>query len=438
MSPLGILFVIVTGWMVLVCRRETGPVPLLIAVLYVPRSQIVQVGSLSFPVIRILILLGFLRILVRREGLAGGKNKLDGLILAWALWLLCSELFRTGGVSMVRMGDVFTALGVYFLFRSFLTKHEDLEKLFQIVCILLVPIAICMLFEKATGRDVVVSLFGESDFVALRHGHFRARGPYANAILAGTTGAACLPMALYLWRQNRKVAVTGLAAISGIILASGSSGPINTAAAAVCGIAFWRYRAYLPLMRWGVVLLVLALDIVMKDPVYYLVARLDVHAGSTGWYRARLIQGAIEHFSDWWLLGTDYTHDRVPEGTSGVVGNHADITNQFIQMGVWGGVPLMLLFTAIVVSAFSTVGRSLKAHSDSPFEQRLMIWLLGVTLFAHAVTFMSVSYFDPAVILLFYLIVASIGSICLAPCLKKARVEPFGSEIGPQDLTCHA
>jgi hypothetical protein len=437
MNPLGILLTAVAASMLLVCRRSLGALPMLIAALVIPRSQMVQLGSLSFPAIRILIVAGFLRVLFKRERIAGGMNKLDWLLVMWACWLIFSELFRTGMVSMVRLGDAYTILGIYFLFRVFVSDQEDLRSVIEQICLLLVPIAICMLIEKASGRDIIASLFGESDYVRLREGHFRARGPYANAILAGTNGAACLPMALYLWHHNKRLAWLGVAAMCGMVVASGSSGPINTALAAVVGIGFWKHRRYLPAARWGFLVVLVGLDLVMKDPVYYIVARLDIHAGSTGWYRARLMQGAIEHLNEWWLVGTDFTHHWVPEGTSGIAGNHADITNHFIQMGVWGGLGLMVLFISFLIATFSTVGKWLESNLHASFQDQLLIWALGVMLFAHTVTFMSVSYFDPSIILLFYLTVAAVSSIGLSSNAKAMILREGDAEHLTQPLVCY-
>jgi hypothetical protein len=42
----------------------------------------------------------------------------------------------------------------------------------------------------------------------------------------------------------------------------------------------------------------------MKAPVWFLIARIDLAGGSSGYHRAMLIDTFLRHFGDWWLLGT--------------------------------------------------------------------------------------------------------------------------------------
>src|SRR5207253_439216 len=97
------------------------------------------------------------------------------------------------------------------------------------------------------------------------------------------------------------------------------------------------------LVRLATVLGIVVLQIVMNDPVYFLMARIDFTGSSTGWFRAQLIRSSIQHLDEWWAVGTDYTRHWMP---SGIYANeiHTDITNHFLEMGVWGGLPLLSLF----------------------------------------------------------------------------------------------
>ncbi len=62
-------------------------------------------------------------------------------------------------------------------------------------------------------------------------------------------------------------------------------------------------------------------------------ARIDIIGGSQGYYRAQLIRSSLEHLSEWWATGTDYTRHWM---SSGIYANnrHTDITNHFLAMGV--------------------------------------------------------------------------------------------------------
>lgn len=69
----------------------------------------------------------------------------------------------------------------------------------------------------------------------------------------------------------------------------------------------------------------------------------------------------------------------------------------------------MLLFIAILARGFSFVGQCLEQGAMLQPQFRFLIWSLGASLFAHATTCISVSYFDQSVAFL-YLTLAAVGS----------------------------
>jgi CelD/BcsL family acetyltransferase involved in cellulose biosynthesis len=77
---------------------------------------------------------------------------------------------------------------------------------------------------------------------------------------------------------------------------------------------------------------------------------------------------------------------------------------------VIGGLPLTLIFIAILVKGFSFVGRTLRDRPDLSWESQFMVWALGCSLFAHAATSVSVAYFDQSFVLI-YLTLGAISSL---------------------------
>ena len=302
---------------------------------------------------------------------------------------------------------VYNACGIYFLLRVFCRSIDDVVGLCRITAILLVPLAVEMLYEKLTSHNLFSILGGVPESPSIREGRIRAQGPFAHSILAGTIGAVCLPFVIARWRQHRKEAFIGIGTCAVMIFASSSSGPIMSAMAALGALWMWRYRQRMRIVRWLAVFGYIGLELVMNAPVYYLIARIDLAGGSTGYHRSRLIQSAFEHLSEWWLAGTDYTRDWMATGVTWSADN-TDITNHYLQMGVIGGLPLMVLFIATLAKGFSFVGQ-LMQHAALESESRFMVWALGASLFAHAVTFISVSYFDQS-FLFIYLTLALISS----------------------------
>ena len=194
-----------------------------------------------------------------------------------------------------------------------------------------------------------------------------------------------------------------------MVLASRSSGPIMSACLGIVALLSWRFRHLLNVIRWTAVCAYFALEALMKAPPYYLLARIDFTGSSGGWHRARLIESSIQHLSEWWLAGTDYTRHWMPTGVSWSPA-HADLTNHYLHLGVLGGLPLMLTFVLILVTCFFLVGQHLGTNRADASDSSFLSWAVGSALFAHAATCISVAYFDQSILLL-YLTFAACGAL---------------------------
>jgi hypothetical protein len=421
MNFCGILFTLVTSILLFRLPRNQASLPLLLGAAYITRTQVLEIGPMHFPVMRVLIAVGLIRAMMNGERISGGMNSLDRMVRLWAIWDICSIVFHQSDVLVFRLGVLYDTVGVYYLFRVFIRGIEDIRIVFRMVCLLLIPLAATMLVEKFKGVNPLSFIgFGPSD-VATTNDHFRAQGAFGHPILAGTAGAVCLPMAVCFWRENRRLALAGLFATLAVVFASGSSGPIMTLFAVVGALSLWTIRARMRAIRWLAVLAIFALNFLMNDPIYFLMARIDITGGSTGYFRAQLIQSAINHLSEWWFAGTDHTRHWMLSGITADP-NHTDMTNYYLQMGVWGGLPLMILFMWLIVAAFLRINQALRVRKGAPLADQFVIWTLGAILFGHATAFWSISYFDQTIVFL-CLVLACIGSI---PILQPAMAQSPG------------
>jgi len=171
-------------------------------------------------------------------------------------------------------------------------------------------------------------------------------------------------------------------------------------------LALWPWRQQMRLLRWGMLLGLTALHLGMKAPVWFLLARVDIVEGSTGYHRAYLIDRAIANFSDWWLIGTKSTWNWADKDA-----HLFDVTNAYIANGATGGILALILFVAIIALCFKAVGRTVRLGENTASKaDRIMVWSLGASLFAHAATFLSVTYFDQNFVN-WYLLLAMISSV---------------------------
>lgn len=428
MNTLAISFLFIGAVALLTVPRKWASLPLLAGACYMTLGQGVDLGPFRFTVIRLLIFAGAMRVLLRRERPAGGFTRMDWLLLTWGAWAIFSSAFHEepGETLVNRLGTVYNVCGVFFLIRCFCQSEEEVVGICRGIAIVLVPVALEMVFEQATHRNLFAAFGGVEETPAIRDGRLRSQGPFSHAILAGTVGAVCAPLMIGIWRKHSLAAKIGVAACLVMVVTSASSGPLTSLIVSAFALILWRWRHLTREMRIAAVVAYLFLDLVMKAPAYYLIARVDLVGGSTGWHRAALIEAAIKHLGEWWFAGTDYTRHWMPSGVSWS-GDHTDITNYYLGLGVKGGLPLMLLFMLILWTGFRNVGQTLRWQSGSDGEHQFFVWSLGASLFGHAASAVSIAYFDQSVVFI-YLTLALTTSLWavsrISPALVDAQHSP--------------
>jgi 4-amino-4-deoxy-L-arabinose transferase-like glycosyltransferase len=291
----------------------------------------------------------------------------------------------------------------------------------------MIPIALVMLLEKSTGKNVFSVFGGVPEKVLMREGRLRAQGPFRHPILAGTVGATCIPLFIGILRKHRLTALIGCGAGVLITLASASSGPVMSLIFGICGILLWKYKQHMKKLRMAAMLGYLALMLVMVRPPYYLISKIDISGGSTGWHRSFLIEQTFKHFSEWWLIGTDRTRHWMPNQGFASDPLHTDITNYYISFGVEAGFLSMMLVITMLCLGFRWVGRVHDEQIDENPDNAFMIWCFGACLFAHVTTGVSVSYFDQSM-LFFWLSVAVISSVRSIGLIDQDSALPMSGE----------
>jgi hypothetical protein len=371
------------------------------------------IGPFNFSILRLLLAVGFVRVALKGERISGGLNSLDKIIIFSSLWAIISSSIHAEFTEALkfRLGFVYNTCGAYFLFRIFFQSLDDFYRTISMAIILLVPVAIEMIYEQKEGNNLFFYFSGLDVNAAIREGQIRSQGPFDHAILAGSIGAVLLPLVIGCWNNEPKITVLGVVACFTMILCSGSSGPILSAFAGVAAIFMFRFRSSLKIVKYIAIIGYFMADLLMRAPAYYILAKIDIIGGSTGWHRARLIESSIEHLNEWWLGGTDYTWHWMPTGVY-FSQQHTDITNHFLWLGVMAGLPIVLMTVLAFLIAFKYVGQVIeKYESDSGLQKNIFkVWLMGSCLFAHAVTCIGVAYFDQSFIFL-YLALSAIGSI---------------------------
>jgi hypothetical protein len=364
-------------------------------------NQRVAIFGLDFTIMRIIVSFGLIRMFLESRQYALKLNVIDKTLVAWVAVSVLSYtlMWQTVGAFVNRLGFAFNALGVYFAFRFFIRDFKEVDFYINVFAVIACVVAFFMVFEHATHRNVFAVFGGVPEFTSIRDGRLRAQGAFAHPITAGMFGATMMPLYVSLWwrsRSARRLAALGLFAATIITVASASSGPVLTYVAGIIGFCFWSARDHMRAIRWGMAFALLFLHIAMKAPVWALIQRVGVMESSSGYHRYKLVDNFINNIGDWWLIGKKFTYDWGWQ--------MFDAVNQYVNEGIHGGILKFSLFIAIIALCFRGVGKLRHLHDGRPLKLRF--WAFGVALFAHAVGFFGISYFDQTLVAWYFLLAA--------------------------------
>jgi hypothetical protein len=419
MNAIGASFLTVLVFVILLGSRRAAAMAIVAGVLYCTQTQQLEVLSLKIFSVRFLEVAGFIRVMSRHEFSFSRLNKIDRALLLLYGYMVVVFCLRSAEGQAFIIGTAVDAWLCYFTFRGLLTDMEEFRWFLRAFVVLLAPYAVLVLIESVT-RYNVFSLMGGDVFDWERAGRFRCVGSFRHPDLLGTLGASFFPLYIGLAheRESRVLAVVAIVSCLATVWASNSGGPVCAAAFGVIGWALWMARANMRSVRWGIAIGFILMAIVMKAPIWYLLARVSAFTGGTGWHRAYLIEVAVSHASEWWLAGMPIakTIDWFPYFLASTGG--ADITNQFLSAGLNAGVGAMVLLIFLLKQGFSTIGEAaamVRSRHTDPSETEFLLWGLGVMLMVHAINWLGITYFDQFYVLWFMqlAVISSVSESCV-------------------------
>ena len=248
LSLIGFLFTAAMSILLVGLPRRLALLPIIITVCYMTIGQQVVIAGLHFSIIRIIIPFGWLRLAVRKELPGVRFNGIDKLLLSWQASRVIMYTLENGTVKAFIMmsGYAYDAVGMYFLLRFLVRDLEEVPGVIRMISVAIVPLAVMMLIERSTSYNFF-SVFGGVSLNTMidEGGRLRCQGPFRHPILAGTFGAALVPIFLGLWFQDRRFrlfAIAGVGAAIIIVLTAHSSGPVVALVVGVIGMKLWSFR----------------------------------------------------------------------------------------------------------------------------------------------------------------------------------------------------
>lgn len=421
LSPIVLVGLIVAIVLVLFLPRKYVIVPVLLLIFLTPLGQQMYVGGVHWLVSRIIILTGLIRLLWMKRGpkkqlMAGGINSIDKAFFGYVLFEALSTvlLYMQSQALVNQFGFLIDTLGAYFLLRCLIQDEEDIYRSLKCLAVLALVIGISMMREQLTLQNAFGLLGGTRLTPEIREGKIRSQGVFQHSILAGVFAAVLIPLFFLLWKNGKAkvLAAAGFVGATVMTWTSQSSTPLLAYVAGLLGICLWPIRKKMRNLRWGLVIAILLLAMVMKAPVWFLIAHIDLTGGSSGYHRAELVDQFIRHFSDWWLVGT--------KDASTWGWDMWDVQNQYVDAGETGGLAGFVFFIALISRSFARLGNARKCVNGDK-NQEWYLWFLGAALFANCLAFIGSNYFDQTRISWFLLLV--IISTATTPILEASATK---------------
>jgi hypothetical protein len=403
LHPVVAVLMLIAVVLILTLRREKVIAPFLLAFFTIPLGQVVLVGSVHFTVLRILILAGLARMAISRGSssggvFAGGFNVVDRAVVLWTVSALtiASVQWMDSQALVKNLGDFLDALGGYLVVRFLIPDGKTIQRTIKVLAAICAIQGACMINEQISHINVFGLVGGIWSGVTVRDGHIRSQG-VMGCINAGAFAGVLIPLFIWLWTEgkSRMAACAGLAGATAMVITSYSSTSWLAFMGSFVGLAFWSLRTKMRVIRWGLVLTLVALHLVMKAPVWALIARIDLTGSSSGYHRSYLVDNLIRHFSDWWLLGYTNYKDWGWEMW--------DTCNQFVAVALTGGLLTLTLYIIILKRSFAAIGNARKQVSGDR-KQEWFLWCLGSALFANVVAAFGINYMAQLLMLLFPLL----------------------------------
>lgn len=404
----GVTALLLCSLMIILLSRKNLLLPLLLISCFISNAQRINIFGLDFTILRILLLLGFLRVIALREYIGLVINRYDIVLLCFFIVKGFVYSLQQGNVGAIinQCGVLYDGAGAYFLCRVFFRDVSDIQRMIKMIVYLSIPVMFFMLVEWSSGRNLFAFFGGVPEFSMVREGRIRCQGAFSHPIIAGCFWAVTLPLAasMLCYKSNfRLTASIGTICILIIIMLTASSTPMLAVFAAILGMCLYFVRKYMGYILGFVTFTLICLHIAMRAPVWHLLGRVSVVGGSTGYHRFHLFDQFLRRTGEWFLLGTP--------STSHWGWGLFDVTNQFVLEGVRGGAAGLALFLSLIIMYMMGLYR--KGVSSALLQDRLISWALWTTFFTQCCLFFAVSYFGQIYLLWYMLLAASTATICL-------------------------
>ncbi len=399
-----------------------------------PMWLVVQLGTLDISAHRIMIVILLLRFLLNgRLRRRFSWSRLDTWVtVSMAVYVSVFLLTRPFNYVLEnRGGFLLDTWCVYLAARFVIHSLDDVKSMLKVVTIAVICLAVMGMFECTTGWQPFAGLMRHTPWRVsarageqlTRHGFVRALGPMGNAIVFGCAFAVVLPLLWWTrWHKPgswRTMAYVGsLAAVLGAMSSMSSCAWLAIVTVPLC-LALEKKKEWARPLAWSFVLSCIVVEIISNRRFYHVLASYSNFLGGAAWHRAAIIDLAIRHFREWWLLGY---MGRDPGWGPSVGMDHTDVTSEYVEAGVYYGIWGIMVFCMVIFTALRATIRAFRQSTTK--EAKSFFWAVGSFLVAHLLIWGGVAYFNVLEPLLYWVLGIVASTVLLAdapvPVLRRA------------------
>ncbi len=395
MESITLVIAIIAGALVLTLRYDRAFAAYVASMLFYPSYLVFQLGVLNVSVARVAVTLLLLRCLA--DNRIRGKfhwSRLDTWvtfsIAVYCIIPLFSSYLPATKVLQNRSGFIMDTYFAYIAARLCINDYAARINFIKLAGILLIPLALIGIIESCTGWQPYLSLmqycpWGTVININPRVDFFRAIGPFSHPIMFGASFVIFLPMIYCLRHEDGnwpKLAyiLSGIAVIG--VLTSMSSGPWMMAILVIVCLIIERFKYLAKPLITFIAFSCIVVSIISNRPLYHVIASYANPLGGSGWYRAKLIDLAIEHFGEWCFAG----YGGQDPGWGPALGNNwTDITNNYIIIAVEDGILGVIAFCGVLAVSLMDICKSYAKTGN--YKMKSWYWAMGSLIIVLIISF---------------------------------------------------
>src|SRR5262249_42923204 len=141
-TSVGVIFALCMVAILMVVPRRLAMLPIAVTACYMTFGQQIVIAGLHFTILRMLIIASYTRVLLRGEYRGMGWQRLDTIILAWAICgvTMYTILLGTTEALVNRLGVAYNTVGIYIVCRWFIRDLEDIRFVCRLFALVLFPV----------------------------------------------------------------------------------------------------------------------------------------------------------------------------------------------------------------------------------------------------------------------------------------------------------